>query len=220
MDNNDNIKKDINGNPLPKMYQTTPEEEAAKKKKTLKIVAVLLVVLLIGGVILYSTVDIEKFRNDNVRRFYAEDFNLESVEAWDFTVYDRDDNEVHLSDFEGKIVVMNFWATWCPPCKFELGSFERSYKEYGDEVAFLMVNVTDGVQETKESCLTYVDEMDYTFPVYLDSDFSAMSKYSTGSLPTTFFISPDGDIVAYSIGMLEKSNIEYGIKLVREYMNE
>ena len=61
MDNNDNIKKDINGNPLPKMYQTTPEEEAAKKKKTLKIVAVLLVVLLIGGVILYSTVDIEKF---------------------------------------------------------------------------------------------------------------------------------------------------------------
>lgn len=209
----DNIKRDINGNPLPKVYQTTPEQEAAAKKRTLKIVAILLALLLVGGTVLYTTVDIEKVRNDMIRPFLAEDFGLESTEAWDFTVYDSDGNEVHLSDFEGKVVVMNFWASWCPPCKFELGSFERSFKEYGDDVQFMMINVTDGVKETEKSCLSYIEEMGYTFPVFMDKELSAMSKYSTGSLPATFFISPDGNIAAYALGMVEKSNIEYGIKL-------
>lgn len=204
---------DINGNPLPKAYQTTPEEDRAKNIKLLKIVSVILIIVLMGGTLIYNSPAMEKARYDMVRPFLAEDFGLESTEAFDFTVYDRDGNEVHLSDFEGKVVVMNFWASWCPPCKFELGAFERSFTEYGDDVQFMMINVTDGARETKESCLEYVDNIGYTFPVFLDTETSAMSKYGTGSLPATFFISPDGHIAAYSIGMLEKPAIEYGIQL-------
>lgn len=201
---------------IPKVYRTTPEEDALKKKRTIKILIVLLVILLVGGTMIYNSVDMDSVMNDMVRPFVPSDFGLESNAAFDFTVYDREGNEVHLSDFEGRVVVMNFWATWCPSCKFELGSFERAYKEYGEDVQFMMINVTDGERETKESCLEYVDQVgEYTFPVFLDLELSAMSKYGTGSLPSTFFISPEGEIAAYAVGMLEKSNIEYGIELAR-----
>ncbi|MBP3544577.1 MAG: TlpA family protein disulfide reductase, partial [Lachnospiraceae bacterium] len=73
----------------------------------------------------------------------------EKVPAPDFTVIDAEGNEVKLSDMRGKPVVVNFWASWCGPCKMEMPEFEEVYKELGDEVHFMMVNLTDGWQETQ-----------------------------------------------------------------------
>ena len=65
----------------------------------------------------------------------------ELTKAFDFTVYDEEGNAVKLSDFEGKPVVLNFWASWCGPCKSEMPDFEEAYGEYGEEIQFLMVNI-------------------------------------------------------------------------------
>ena len=75
----------------------------------------------------------------------------EKILAPDFTVYDLDGNEVHLSDFIGKPVVLNFWASWCSPCKMEMPDFNEKYLEIGEEVQFLIINMTDGSRETVET---------------------------------------------------------------------
>ena len=82
-----------------------------------------------------------------------------TVKAPDFTVLDASGNEVHLSDFVGKPVVLNFWASWCPPCKSEMPDFEAVYQACGNDVQFLMVNLTDGNQETLTSAKAYIDSI-------------------------------------------------------------
>ena len=93
----------------------------------------------------------------------------QKVFAPDFTVYDADGNEVHLSDFRGKPVVLNFWASWCGPCKMEMPDLEKAYQEYGDQIQFMLVDLTDGSQETVEKASAFIKEQGYTFPVFYDT---------------------------------------------------
>ena len=88
--------------------------------------------------------------------------------APDFTVLDKDGNTVRLSEKFGKPIVINFWATWCPPCKQELPDFDKLCKEYGDRVVFMMVNLTDGYRDTVDGTKRFVSGKGYTFPVYFD----------------------------------------------------
>lgn len=82
----------------------------------------------------------------------------EKILAPDFTVYDLDGNEVHLSDFIGKSIVLNFWASWCSPCKMEMPDFNEKYLEIGEEVQFLIINMTDGSRETIETASAFIVE--------------------------------------------------------------
>ena len=107
------------------------------------------------------------------------------LSAPDFTVYDAEGNAVKLSDYFGKPIVLNFWASWCGPCKMEMPYFEEVYGEIGDQVQFLMVNSTDGSTETVETASTYIAEQGYTFPVFYDTGFEASINYQAFSLPTT-----------------------------------
>lgn len=136
--------------------------------------------------------------------------------AFDFTVYDTDGNAVKLSDFFGKPVIINFWATWCPYCIEEMPVFEEKYKTYGDDIHFLMIDSVDGQRETIEKGEKFINEKGYTFPVYFDSDFEASYAYQAYSLPTTVFIDKDGYIVAYHPGMLTESLLQKGIDLILE----
>ncbi len=132
--------------------------------------------------------------------------------APDFTFMDKDGNAVKLSDFRGKPVVLNFWATWCPPCKQELPDFDRAAETYKDDVVFLMVNLTDGQRDTVDIVKAFVADNGYTFPVYFDTTYSAANSYMVSSIPTTYFINAKGEAVNYKIGMLTAPELESGIK--------
>lgn len=129
------------------------------------------------------------------------------IMAPDFTVYDAEGNVVNLSDFSGKPVVINFWATWCGYCVREMPAFEKIAAEYSDEVVFMMINVTDGQQETKEEALAFIEEKGYTFPVYYDTDLSATMAYGAYSLPATGFITESGVFAGGQMGAMSEETL-------------
>jgi len=128
--------------------------------------------------------------------------------APDFTVYDMDGNTVKLSDFFGKPIIVNFWATWCGPCKSELPAFDNMYAKYGDEVHFLMVNLTDGSRDTKESVTSFVNDGGYSFPVYFDTTMEAAMTYSAYSIPMTLLITSDGQLAHTQMGAMAEETLE------------
>ena len=132
----------------------------------------------------------------------------------DFTVYDMDGNTYQLSDFRGKPVILNFWASWCGPCKSEMPDFDKKYEEYGDQIHFMMVNLTDGSQETLEKGSGYVQKQGFTFPVYYDLDISAAMAYSVTSIPVTYFVDSDGYLTAWYPGAMTGDILQQGIDLL------
>lgn len=138
----------------------------------------------------------------------------ELTPAPDFTVYDKEGNEVHLSDFVGKPIVLNFWASWCSPCKSEMPDFNQAYLDYGEEVQFLMVNMTDGSRETVESASAFIEEQGYEFPVFYDTDYDAALTYGAYALPTTYFIDAEGYGVAWAQSALSAENLQKGLDMI------
>ena len=134
--------------------------------------------------------------------------------APDFTVYDREGNTVRLSDFLGKPVVLNFWASWCGPCKSEMPDFEEIYKEYGNDIHFVMVNLTDGDRETMKTATNFLDNSGYTFPVYYDKDTDAALTYQVYGIPVTYFINAKGHLIAQGTSALDADTIKRGIGMI------
>jgi thiol-disulfide isomerase/thioredoxin len=134
--------------------------------------------------------------------------------APDFIVIDETNNEISLSQFIGKPVVLNFWASWCPPCKDEMPDFNKVFEESGDEIVFMMVNLTDGVRETKEKSLQYVADEGFAFPIFFDTKGEAANIYGITSIPTTIFIDKDGYIVAAAQGAINESTLRRGIGMI------
>lgn len=134
----------------------------------------------------------------------SEDPGAKRQEAVDVTFYDSEGKAVKLSDYYGKPVVMNFWATWCGYCKKEMPDFQEVYEEYKDKVEFLFINSTDGSRETREKAETYLKEQGYTIPAFYDEDLDAVYTYSVNSLPTTMLLDKQGRVAAYAPGLVEK----------------
>ena len=135
--------------------------------------------------------------------------------APDFSVIDENGNSVMLSDFVGKPVVLNFWASWCPPCKNEMPHFDEIYKQIGNDVQFMMVNLTNGYNgEDLETASAYMDTQNYEFPVFYDTENDAGSKYYTYSIPVTYFIDKDGMLVAQARGAINSETLLQGINMI------
>lgn len=193
-------------------------------KKSIKWIAlaVVLVVLLAGAYALYNKYS-EDFKGDNLSQATqttkptqaSQEQGQQTALAPDFTVYDEKGNEVKLSDYRGKPVVLNFWATWCYYCKEEMPDFNKAYKEY-PEVQFLMINATDGVQETKKKAMDYVAAEGFDFPVFYDTETDAVNSYYISSFPSTFFIDANGELVTYANGMLDYETLVKGIGYITE----
>lgn len=185
------------------------------------VIAVLLVGVIAGASVLY-----DKFSKDYIieppvqttaqsSEQEEQSDSEQDYSAPDFTVLDYDGNEVRLSDFKGKPVVINFWATWCYYCKEEMPDFNEAFKKYPD-VEFLMINATDGYQETVESAKKYIEDEKYDFNVYFDTKLEAVNAYYVSGYPATFFIDKNGNLVTYASGMLDYKGLEKGIELIRE----
>ncbi len=125
----------------------------------------------------------------------------ESFQAPDFSLEDLQGNTRNLKDYRGKLVMLNFWATWCPPCRAEMPSMEQLYQEMrGEDFVMLAVNLREG--RTKVAGFT--EEEGYNFPVLLDKDGQVGSQlYGVQAIPTTYLIAPDGTILGRKAGTRE-----------------
>jgi thiol-disulfide isomerase/thioredoxin len=111
--------------------------------------------------------------------------------APDFTLVDLEGNEVTLSDFRGKTVFLNFWATWCPPCRAEMPEIEAVYQEYKNKD---VVVIGVDIRETKAEVLQFVQQGGYTWTFVLDTSGEVTVNYQITAIPTSFFIDGDGII--------------------------
>lgn len=126
----------------------------------------------------------------------------------DVKMTDMNGNDVMLSDFFGKPIVLNFWASWCGYCVREMPVFEAAYQEHGERVQFMMLNLTDGDRETVKIARSFLEESAYTFPVYFDIYGEALRAYDAYSIPITLFICSDGSLQKKHIGALDQNSLE------------
>ena len=202
-----------------------------KKKTSFVVLALVLVVLIGGASVLYNRLSAGA-GTDNLSAqtpqatqtpgetgtpqdsAAPEETAPPKVEAPDFTVENADGEEVKLSDYVGKPIVLNFWASWCSPCKSEMPDFNEAWEELGEEVHFLMVNMTDGSRETVDTAKEYVEEQGFSFPVFFDTQSQAAIAYGAYSLPTSYFIDAEGYVVARAVGAIDRDTLQKGLDLI------
>jgi thiol-disulfide isomerase/thioredoxin len=137
----------------------------------------------------------------------------ELPEAPNFKIQDADGNAVSFNDLKGKPIVLNFWASWCPPCIEELPIFDALSQELEGEVTFVMVDLI-GDRETIESGKAYLSENNLGFPVYFDTEQDGAATYGITSIPTTYFINADGYIETGVVGGIDRDTLERGISYI------
>ncbi len=135
------------------------------------------------------------------------DQESDAIPAPGFSLQDQFGNVHRLEDYKGKTVFLNFWATWCPPCKAEMPDIQRLYEEAltdGDD-ALIVLGVAGpnmGNETSQEGIAAFLEENGYTYPVLMDTDGSLFEEYGIYSFPTTFMIDREGNVFGYASGML------------------
>lgn len=130
------------------------------------------------------------------------------IPAPDFELTDLDGNSVRLSDFKGKYVFLNFFATWCGPCKEEMPDMELIHEKYKDDVVILAVNLGDSPGTVAD----FVDEYGLTFKILLDEEQQVGSQYQVSGIPTSYFIDTEGNFIAGHMGTLTYEAMEETIQ--------
>jgi len=173
-------------------------------KKDTKIIIwiVVLAALLLAAYVLYGKYKTRTFEDPQ-----------EKIMAPDFTLKDLDGNAVMLSDYKGKIVILNFWAVWCGYCVEEMPDFntlDKELKESGDAV-ILAVNV----EEPQKTVQDFITENNLGLKVLMDEDGTVASMYGISGYPTTFFINPDGSLYTYIPGKTDLETLHTVLDMIR-----
>ncbi|WP_282935671.1 thiol-disulfide oxidoreductase ResA [Paenibacillus sp. RC67] len=163
-----------------------------KNKRWVQI-AIFAVVIVIGALTLFNNL-------------YATDKKpVEGSKAPDFTLTGLDGKQHNLFDYKGKAVMVNFWGTFCPPCKNEMPAIQHQYDKMNkDTTAILGLNLG----ESKITVQSFMDQYKINFPILLDDNEETRKRYGVMQYPTTFFISPDGKIAKIKIGEMDEAYIE------------
>jgi cytochrome c biogenesis protein CcmG/thiol:disulfide interchange protein DsbE len=133
--------------------------------------------------------------------------------APDFTLTTFKGTTISLADLRGKPIVINFWASWCPPCKIEAPLIEKTWRAYKSRgLIFLGVNI----QDRKEDALNYIREFDITYPNGPDPSGEITIEYGVSGLPVTFFVSRNGEVVRRWVGTIEKSMLINSIEEITQ----
>lgn len=132
-----------------------------------------------------------------------------------FTLMDMNGRKVSLVDYRGKTVVLNFWATWCPPCRAEMPEFNEMNKEFqkSGKAVLLAINMTDGMRDTKSKVESFLKENKYSMTVLLDDGGKVADSFLIRYIPSTFVIDKDGKLVGKIQGGTSKAAV---MKLVDE----
>lgn len=177
-------------------------------KKEKIFILILVIVLMFGGA--YKLYD--ELTREHTSDIVSGEF--ERFLAEDIVVYDKEENAVSLSDYTGKPIVMNFWASWCTPCQIEMPEFQKMYEKYGEEVKFLMINMTASGGETVGRAQAFIENGGYTFPILFDSEHEAAGTYDASAMPTTFFIDKEGYVVYQYVGAMNVEKLKEGIERI------
>ncbi|EKS4343453.1 TlpA family protein disulfide reductase [Clostridium sporogenes] len=185
-----------------------------KNNKRYIYISVVMLILLVGVKFGYDYLSSNYKGNEAINN--VSDENSSFQPAVDFTVYDKDNNKVKLSDYKGKkAVVVNFWASWCSPCKYEMPHFQEAANKYKNEdLEILMVNLTDGMRETKGSAERFMIEEGYNMNVMFDIELDAANKYQLNAIPRTVFIDKEGNLVYDHVGIIDKEILDENINKI------
>jgi thiol-disulfide isomerase/thioredoxin len=164
-------------------------------------------------IVILAIVLAENFYNRNIKNVEP-DFVKNNTETkmnlydYDVTLNNIEGEEIDLSDYKGKTVILNFWASWCDPCIRELPEFNELNQEIDkDKIDIFMINLTDGVREKKEDIKKYVQNNKYTFNVLFDEQLKIADKFNVMYYPTTFVFNKDGDLVEKKVGGTTKEEL-------------
>ena len=159
--------------------------------------------LFISGLVL-ATNSFSQPKAGMIEEVDSDDAPQINAPAPDFELKSLTGEKKHLADYQGKVVVLNFWATWCGPCKDEMPFFQEIYERYGSEIAVLAVNN----QETVDKVSPFVEELGLTYEILMDNDGSVATQYQVIGFPTTYFIDPNGIIKFLHVGVLTQEQLD------------
>lgn len=162
-----------------------------KKKKLLSnLVWILIFVLILYGINSYRKINLTQFNSANQNIVIK---NSKNIAAPNFTLTTIDGKTISLIDLKGKNVYINFWATWCPPCKLEMPEIEKLYKDAKDsDLVILAVNLG----EDNKTVTNFMKNKNYHFITLLDSKQAVADLYNVTSIPTSYFIDKNGNLVS------------------------
>ena len=134
--------------------------------------------------------------------------------AADFRATKYAGGDLTLTALRGKVVLLNFWASWCGPCASEMPDIQSAWEEHGNDVEFVIVNMTGMNGETEQSAKAFLADAGYTFPCYFDANNSAATAFGVSSIPQTYLIDAEGNILGGYMGAMTSSIIDEGIQML------